>query len=175
MARIRLLNIKIGIKGLQLAWPTFFGAIISLIVVVILFYLAVGRFFSIDTEVVEATIDRHAYTFANVLLSSDSLVYNDGNTLLRGKLDKSKLDLIQTNSKQLFSKIGYPASTTEVTVVDLESNNKWSFGGDGPQSSAPVDPLKETYQVTFPVVIRYPNDDVHAATFTLKLTENLLK
>jgi len=168
-------NIKVSRKGLQLAWPTFFGAMLALVVMLILFYLAAGRFFDINTEVVEATIDRHAFTLANVLLSSDSLAYSDGITLMRGTLDKEKLDSVQINPNSLFGKIGYPASTSDVTVTDLETNNKWFFSGDGPASSVPVDLKKKTYQVTFPIVIRYPDSDIHAGTLTLKLTENLLK
>lgn len=171
----KLRDVKIGSKGIQLSIPTFLGAMISLVAVVILFYLSVGRFFVITGEVEESTVDRHAFTLANVLLSSNLLAYNDGTTILRGTLDKNKLDLLQSNSKQLFSALGYPASTTDITITDFDSNNKWSFSGDGPASSVPINSQKETYQVALPVVIRYSNGNVDAGELTLKLTENLLQ
>jgi hypothetical protein len=164
---------KMGNKGMNLVVVITLFTIITLVGVLAVFGSSVLGHYSIQTQVMEEDINRHAFTYANVLLSSDKLVYDSGNEIFRGIFDKDKLDSIQSDPKSLFDTLSYPASSVSVTVEDLDSGAKWSFSGNGPSSTANVQPQENTFQVVFPVTIKSGND-FHIGRMTLKLTEKSL-
>lgn len=163
-----------GTKGMSLATTIVIGSAITIGLVLLLLDRVIFGWFDVTTVVKENDIDRHAFTFANVLISSDKLAYYNGNQILRGVFDKGKLDSISNNPKILFDKLSYPSSSVTVTVQDLDSNNKWSFSGNGPQSSAAIQQETKTFEVSLPVVIRFSENELHVGKMTLKLTENSL-
>jgi len=170
----KLSEIKFGRKGVEFGIPMVIFTVLSLALVVIFAYLFYFQFFNIKTTVNEADVQRHAYTLANVVLSSNKIVYDNEGKIYRGIFDKTKLDSLNSNAGPLFSNLGYPASSTQITVEDLDSDTKWSFGGDGPQSSVPIQAQQKTYQVVFPITIRISVTEIHAGKMTLQLTEKSL-
>ena len=179
---MKIPNVTFGNKGSKFGIPTLIFTVVSVGVVLIIFGILYLRFFDVRTEVNEADVNRHAFTLANVLLSSEKLVYNDGNKLLRGVLDKDKLDNINNNQKILFDNLTYPASSTEVTIQDLDSDHIWTFTsnynyilpGTSPDSTPKLETEMKTFQISFPIVIRFSENDVHIGKLTLKLTETSL-
>jgi hypothetical protein len=162
-----------GNKGMNLVITITLFTIISVVAILAVFTFFVLGHFSIKAQVQEEDINRHAFTYANVLLSSDKLVYDNGNEVFRGIFDKNKLDKVQSNPNPMFDTLSYPASSAAVTVEDLDSNTKWSFNGNGPSSIANLQSQESTFQVVFPVVIKSGND-FDIGRMTLKLTEKSL-
>lgn len=161
-------------KGLTLATNIIIGSAIVIGLTLLVLNQFIFGWFSVKTVVQENDVERHAYTLANVLISSDQLVYDNGNEIFRGVFDKNKLDSISTNSKALFDKLSYPASSVSVTVEDIDSNNKWSFDGNGPKTTASTEDTAKVSKVIFPVVIRFSENEYHIGRMTLELTENSL-
>lgn len=168
------INLQMGRKGIRFGIVALIFLTVIIGMVLLLFNWTYFHFFEVSSQVQEATIQRHAYTFANVLLSSDKLVYNDGTHLLRGVFDKSKLDNIEKNPQILFNNLGYPASSYTINVQDLESNNKWTFSGNGPATTQKVASGATESQLTLPVVIRVNQNDFQIGQITLKITEHAL-
>jgi len=167
-------KLSLGNKGSRFGLPALIFSVVSVGLVVIILGLVYFRYFDIKSEVQESDVDRHAFTLGNIFLSSEKLAYSDGDKLYRGIFDKNKIDNIKDNSDSLFNGLAYPASSVEITIEDTDSNNKWYFSGNGPPSTQPIQTEEKVFQITFPVVIRFSENDFHIGKFTLKLTERSL-
>lgn len=67
-------------------------AVLGLGLMALFIYFNRGDFYNIETIIQESITDRHAMALANAMISSEGLVYYDGDTLHRGLLDVEKLD-----------------------------------------------------------------------------------
>lgn len=168
------MKFEIGSKGIELSFTVIVLDVIFLSVMMIIVAALYLHFFDIKGTVDEATVDRHAYTFVNALLSSDQLIYGNQYENFRGMLDKEKIDKVAANPKIIFDKLTYPASTVFVVIQDVDSNAKWTFSGTGPESPVPMQDKEQSYQITVPTAIRYSNNEIHAGLLTFKLTEKLI-
>jgi hypothetical protein len=116
---------------------------ISLVVLLIFFFY--GRYFDLHVMIKEATIERHAITLAQILMSSGNLTYSDGNKFYRGVFDKDKLakhmigsgtsvtdyyDIIISNN--IFNETSYPNTAVVMIVQDKVNGNTWVLAGHGP-------------------------------------------
>lgn len=130
---------------IQVATTLFAAGVIAL-----LYFLLFGRYFDIHAIVVSNEAKRHVINMAQVLLSSDKLVYEEdfGNGMKRfhrGVFDKNKLDeQLMTHcvnfpkncdikDSEVREEISYPNTGTQIVVSDLDSDTSWTlaFGGPG--------------------------------------------
>jgi len=162
---------KVGSKGVRLGIPEFIFVLFTIGIVLVLYYFVYLRLFDIRLDVNDADVSRHAYTLANVILSSDKLIYNDGSQSYRDILDAKKLDDVKNNQQLLFDHLGYPASSTEVTIKDLDTGNEWIFSSKLLSSTINSQQDSQAVAVTLPAAIRVSENDLHTAQMTLKLTE----
>jgi hypothetical protein len=119
-------------------------------VAALFYFLMYGRYFDIRTIVRSNEAKRHAINMAQVLLSSDKLVYeeefDDGSKRFhRAVFDKAKLDaelvkqselipaILGSKSKELIESVSYPDTMTKIVVTDVDEGNTWvrAFGHPG--------------------------------------------
>jgi len=122
-------------KGIATWVIQVFTAFFAISMVMFLYFLLYGRYFDIHSIVIGHEAQRHSMNIAQVILSSDNLVYEEdvsGSVRYhRGVLDKEKLDF-QMNRREidkfesdLSNEIGYPSTAMQIVVVDMETDDKW--------------------------------------------------
>jgi len=134
---------RIKKKG-QATWITqVLTALLAVGVVAFLYFLLFGRYFDIHAIVVSNEAKRHVINMAQVMLSSDKLVYEEDfggmKRFHRGVFDKNKLDeqlmrhILDIKESEVREEISYPNTGTQIVVNDLELNKSWTlvFGGPG--------------------------------------------
>lgn len=105
-----------------------------------------GKYANIVEISEETDTERQTISSVNVLISHPSLTYSDGEIFWRGILDKNKLDsrmetgtsftsnwqnLLRNweqytkSDKSLSKEMAYPDTVLLITVLDLDSNNRW--------------------------------------------------
>ncbi len=119
-----------------------FTAFFSVAMVVFLYFLLYGRYFDLHAIVIGHETQRHAINIAQVILSSDDLVYEEYVSGLvryhRGVLDRNKLDIQMMSENKiniessLSEEIGYPSTGMQIVVIDMETDEKWTLGVGGP-------------------------------------------
>lgn len=148
-----------GRKGIATWIAQMLTALVAIGSVAFLYFLLFGRYFEINAIIISNEAKRHVINMAQVLLSSDKLVYEEEFVGANGAItkrfhravfDKNKLDeqLINeayfntykstTRDSEIRREVSYPNTATNIIVYDLDSGNKWilSFGGVGVQGIA---------------------------------------
>ena len=128
--------------------------VIIFLIASLLFYFFKGHFY-IGVTVKEDEIESRTITLAQVLLSSDKLVYMEEDRIYRGIFDKDKLDDVRDNPNPLLDEISYPDSEYYVMIKDLDNKNTWTIGNR----------VKSTRN--FPVAIRYSDEDIHVGRMSV--------
>jgi hypothetical protein len=118
-------------------------AFVAIGVIVLFYFLLYGRYFDIHVLVESAEVQRHAINAAQLLLSSDKLVYEETTAVsgaepqkryLRGTFDRAKLDGLMFASSDdnkdydascAALGVGYPDSAMELVVSDVDAGNSW--------------------------------------------------
>ncbi|MFH1623449.1 MAG: hypothetical protein ABIA12_02985 [Candidatus Aenigmatarchaeota archaeon] len=118
-------------------------AFVAIGVIVLFYFLLYGRYFELHAMVESSEVQRHAINAAQLLLSSDKLVYEEvtvaaGGTAhkryLRGVFDRTKLDglFFAAAADQKYYEasceklnVGYPDSAMELVVSDVQANRNW--------------------------------------------------
>lgn len=117
--------------------------------VAFLYFLIYGRYIDVHAIIESSEAQRHTINIAQVLLSSDKLVYEEDfgggfKRFHRGVFDKSKLDAQMINEEQwsIFSdvtkdsdiveEIGYPNSAISIIVNDIETDERWILSYTNP-------------------------------------------
>jgi hypothetical protein len=114
-------------KGLIISLSLILGSLFVIAVIGLIFWIFVSRILEVHVAVDEYTNERHAINLANLLLSSEKIVYEKEGKLMRGILDAEKLDKIFSRedsfsvANPIDIGIGYPNSITIVRILDLES------------------------------------------------------
>lgn len=142
-----------GRKGIATWIAQMLTALVAIGSVAFLYFLLFGRYFEIEAIIISAEAQRHVINMAQVLLSSDKLVYEEdfswvggANTkrFHRAVFDKNKLDeqLINeayfntyqstTKDSEIRREVSYPNTATNIIVYDIDSGTRWilSFSGD---------------------------------------------
>jgi hypothetical protein len=123
-------------KGLTLVLSAILGGLFAIAIMGLLYWLFLTRILEMHVAIDENTNERHAINLANVLISSEKIVYEKEGKIMRGILDVEKLNSVQPNDIG----IGYSNSISVVRIVDLEKcsspNNceGWIFFLSGPVS-----------------------------------------
>jgi len=144
-------NMNLGKKGIAMWILYMLTALFAIGLIAFFYFLLIGRYFDIHAIIVSNEAQRHAINMAQVLLSSDKLVYEEkfANGLTRyhrAVFDKNKLDVQLFTSLQdagskvseVQKEISYPNTGTQIVVNDLVSGSSWilSFGGPGLENYA---------------------------------------
>lgn len=123
-------------KGLAITLSFILGALFSVGVLGLIFWLLISRILEIHVAVAEYTNERHTINLANVLISHKKLAYEYEGKIIRGILDSEKIEKVFVKEEEFLSNIfsptqetidvGYPNSVAIVRIVDLEecSNEK---------------------------------------------------
>jgi len=145
---------KIGRKGMATSIAQVLTALAAIGVIAFLYFLMYGKYFELHTIVMSNEAKRHVIDMAQVLLSSDKLVYEEDfgglesnkiKRFHRAIFDREKLDeqLINeyyfisqgtvTKDSEIRREVSYPNAATKIIVYDMESGTRWilSFGGPG--------------------------------------------
>lgn len=145
-------------KGLSLVVSAVLGALFTIGVIALFYWLFLSKILEIHVAIDEATTERHAINLANVLISSEKLAYEDGK-IQRGVLDSNKLDNLFIKKDTFLSDvsryilpvdigIGYPNTLNLVEVLDLEKCDNigncdgWIASLSGPISLEGLDIVK---------------------------------
>jgi hypothetical protein len=130
-------------KGIATWIAQVMTAFVAIGVIVLFYFLLYGRYFDVHVLVESSEVQRHAINAAQLLLSSDKLVYEDATTAadgssqeryLRGVFDRAKLDglFFATAAEQKDYEascealdVGYPDSAMELVVSDVQSSKNW--------------------------------------------------
>ncbi len=139
-------------KGLALSLSTVFFGFITVILILVIYYVGVGHMLGIQVAVTSAEVDRHTINLGESLMSSPYLVYNDGTSLQRGILYEPYVAkyfqgvgtswvpvLNFLSSPNDFQKsVNYPNSFAIITVEDLQTQQVWQtyLGQIGSESVA---------------------------------------
>jgi hypothetical protein len=115
-------------KGQYKMLADIFMALLVVALCVAIYFAFVGFYVIIKTIVSSAEEDRNAMNLAQVLISSDKIIYLDEKRSHRAILDEEKLDNLDLND--LFSEISYPSYKYSFTVTNLDSGKSWKFGED---------------------------------------------
>jgi hypothetical protein len=132
-----------GKKGIAKWIADVLAAFVAIGITAFLYFLLIGRYFDIQGVVVSSEAQRHTIGMAQILLSSDKLVYEEsfGNGMkryYRGIFDKDKLDeqMIskqdETKESELAKEISYPNTATQIVVTDISSSSNWVLSFNGP-------------------------------------------
>jgi hypothetical protein len=119
-------------KGLTLTVSLILGGLFAIGLIGLIYWIFISRILEVHVAIDEYTNERHAINLANLLLSSEKIVYEKEGKLMRGILDSEKLDNIFSKESSFSVAnpidigIGYPNSITIVRILDLESCS--SFG-----------------------------------------------
>lgn len=145
-------------KGIATWITQMLVALIAIGAVAFMYFLFYGRYFDIHVIVISNEAQRHAINIAQVILSSDKLVYEETfsspnkepiKRFNRGVFDTAKLNsylmlysdtsnLDKLSAENEFTKeIGYPNSYIDIVVVDLKNGDKWMKSYSGPEASVP--------------------------------------
>ena len=150
------IGLKQGRRGIASWIAQMLTALVAIGVVAFLYFLFFARYFDIQVIVDSAEVQRHVINMAQVLLSSDKLVYEedivgyDGaitKRFHRAVFDKTKLDeqLLNeayfdtykstTKDSEIQKEVSYTNTSTDIVVYDIDSGTKWilSFGETGIQ------------------------------------------
>ena len=140
---------KFGRKGIATWIAQTLTALVAIGAVAFLYFLMYGRYFELHSIVRSNEAKRHVINMAQVLLSSDKLVYEEEaggmKRFYRGVFDRGKLDeqLVDedyfstyssvTKDSEIRREVSYPNSATQIIVYDMDSGERWvlSFGGPG--------------------------------------------
>jgi hypothetical protein len=114
-------------KGITITLSLILGGLFAIGLMGLIYWIFISRILEVHVAIDEYTNERHAINLANLLLSSEKIVYEKEGKLMRGILDSEKLD--NTFSRESsFSVvnpidigIGYPNSITLVRIIDLEA------------------------------------------------------
>jgi len=128
--------------------------VIIFLIASLIFYFFKGHFY-IGVEVKEDEAEAKTITLAQVLLSSDNLVYTEDDRVFRGIFDEHKLDEIEDDPTPLFMEIGYPDCEHFVKIQDLDDTKTWIIGRE-------IKPTRE-----FPCAIRYSDEDIHVGRMSI--------
>lgn len=126
-------------KGLALSLSTIFFGFLTLILILVIYFVGIGHILGIQVAVTSAEVDRHTINLGESLMSSPYLVYNDGASLQRGMLDETNVNkyfqglgtswipvLNFLSSPNDFQKSeGYPNSFAIISVEDLQTQQIW--------------------------------------------------
>lgn len=134
---------ELGKKGIATWIAQMVVGLFSIGVVAFFYVLMFGRYFDIHSVIVSNEAKRHVINMAQVILSSDKLVYEEEiggmKRFYRGVFDRAKLDeqLMtdegDTKESEIIEEISYPNTATQIIVYDVELDQGWtlSFGGPG--------------------------------------------
>jgi hypothetical protein len=120
-------------KGLTLSVSLILGGLFAIGLVGLIYWIFISRILEVHVAIDEYTNERHAINLANLLLSSEKIVYEKEGKLMRGIVDSKKLDNIFSRESSFDINnpidigIGYPNSITIVRIIDLET---CSISGD---------------------------------------------
>jgi hypothetical protein len=114
-------------KGIAITLSLILGGLFAIGLMGLIYWIFISRILEVHVAIDEYTNERHAINLANLLLSSEKIVYEKEGKLMRGILDSEKLDNVFSR-ENFFSinnpvdiGIGYPNSITIVRIIDLES------------------------------------------------------
>jgi hypothetical protein len=114
-------------KGIAITMSLILGGLFAIGLMGLIYWIFISRILEVHVAIDEYTNERHAINLANLLLSSEKIVYEKEGKLMRGILDSEKLDNVFSR-ENFFSinnpvdiGIGYPNSITIVRIIDLES------------------------------------------------------
>lgn len=134
---------KFGRKGIATWIAQMAVGLFSIGVVAFFYFLLFGRYFDIHSVIMSNEAKRHVINMAQVMLSSDKLVYEEEiggmKRFYRGVFDRAKLDEQLMTDKydkkesEIREEISYPNTGTQIIVYDVELEKSWtlSFGGPG--------------------------------------------
>lgn len=134
---------KFGRKGIATWIAQMAVGLFSIGVVAFFYFLLFGRYFDIHSIIMSNEAKRHVINMAQVMLSSDKLVYEEEiggmKRFYRGVFDRAKLDeQLMTDEgdikeSEIREEISYPNTGTQIIVYDVELEKSWtlSFGGPG--------------------------------------------
>jgi hypothetical protein len=114
-------------KGITITLSLILGGLFAIGLMGLIYWIFISRILEVHVAIDEYTNERHAINLANLLLSSEKIVYEKEGKLMRGILDSEKLDNVfsKENSFSVANPIdigiGYPNSITIVRIIDLEA------------------------------------------------------
>jgi hypothetical protein len=122
-------------KGLQLTFAAMIVGFFALMAIVFIYLLFIAKVQDLHVIVKSSDAEIHSITLAQLLLSSDKLVYKDDYRTYRAVFDKDKLDSTLTKVEWIMLKdykniaadtgIWYPNAIAIVVIKDLENGYTW--------------------------------------------------
>ena len=129
---------KFGRKGIATWIAQMAVGLFSIGVVAFFYFLLFGRYFDIHSIIMSNEAKRHVINMAQVMLSSDKLVYEEEiggmKRFYRGVFDRAKLDEQLMTDKsdpkedsEIREEISYPSTGTQIIVYDIELEKSWTL------------------------------------------------
>jgi hypothetical protein len=135
-------------KGAEKVINTLFISLFALGLLTVIILFLVNYFTQTNSIIKTSDIDRHSIALGNLYLSSDKLVYTNGNTLYRDVLSTEKLDKEMISplnlatyvnifsDSDLFKELSFPNSIVTIYVHDYETGGDWFLLGHGSAQTA---------------------------------------
>jgi len=145
-------------KGQMKILADMFMALLTIALFIALYFTFEGVYLDFRVKIVGAEYERSLINIAQVLLSSDKLVYSNGFQIYRGILDETKLASLQKDSSKLFEEISQKNYMYSINIENLDSKNSWSIG----------EKFDANIKKSFPVAIKHGNE-IQIGKMTLNL------
>lgn len=143
-------------KGLELPFSAIITGFFLLAAAVLVYLILYARILDVHVIVLQSDAEIHTIDMAQVLLSSEKLVYSDDGKLYRGIFDKTKLDTQLENLD-----VWYPDVVAEVGIEDKETGERWKtflvpdeIGGTSAENL--INCLIDTVKIDITMIFRVP-------------------
>lgn len=125
-------------KGISTVLLQVLVGLLTIGICALLVFFIFGKYFDIHLIVLSSEVERHTINLAQLLLSSEYLVYGEDGIFNKSYkiFDRNKLDLqlgtsisTLTKDSEINREIGYPNSVHIIYVEDFSNNKKWFLVG----------------------------------------------